>query len=221
MERASVGANIINQPNLTRLMEESRGMAKELRKRKANLSINLEDVIKVVNEQPYDENTKKALVKIACSTPHGALDKFIGNLRTHVAAIHREVRKNLEDLKPMLSQQKQQELQQLKEARRNINKKTNNLFSNDDEQIATARQVETKELQQEQQQNEIKQNEAKTPQSLPQQPPQQPPQPQQPQSLLKAQIQPSREEVMEALEARRAFAQRLEKLDETDEEWLK
>lgn len=215
MERASVGANIINQPNLTRLMEESRGMAKELRKRKANLSINLEDVIKVVNEQPYDEDTKKALVKIACSTPHGALDKFISNLRTHVAAIHREIRGNLTDLKPMLSQQKQQELQQLKEAKRNINKKTNNLFSDDNEQIVTARQVEIKEPQQEIQQNEAKQNEAQTPQPLPPQP-----QPQQPQSL-KAQIQPSREEVMEALEARRAFAQRLEKLDETDEEWLK
>ena len=199
-EKANISGSIIDQPILSRLIQESKGSAKDSRKRTANLSVTLERVIKVLEKNNYDEDTKKELIKIASRCPQGGLEKFMESISIHVAAIQRN-RRGTKTIKTsaIISHKRQQSIQEIEQSnfKEKIIKKDENFFA-DEEQIKTVKQLE------------IVKNLA------------QPALPQKPFSSREEAL--SREEVIEAMESRRAFAKRLEELnddDEPDKEWLK
>jgi isopropylmalate/homocitrate/citramalate synthase len=195
-ERANISGSIIEQPVLSRLIQESKGSAKDSRKRTANLSITLERVINVLKKNNYDEDTKKELIKIASRTPQGGLERFMASISIHVNAIQRN-RRGEEAIKTeaIISHRRQQSIQEVEQnklMKEKTIKKDETFFADTEEQIKTVKQLEI----------------VKPPV----------------QSVLPQKLAPSREEVVEAMESRRAFAKRLEELnddDSTDKEWLK
>ena len=199
---------IPDQPFLHRLIQESKGTAADARKRKANLSITLDAVTKVINKMAYDEDTEKGLIKIASACPQGALTQFMSSISVYVAGMQRERRgTKIVMTKSVISQKRQERLQEMEEAKLRAEQekrrvKTSDIadFFVDDSPPQQAKVVPATEV---------------TPPPPPPSPPPPKPEPKLP--------QPSREEIVEQMEMRRKFAQRLQEMNEepADEEWLK
>src|ERR1035441_1003369 len=134
-ERTNIKVKGKQQSALNRLVEESKGTAKTSRKRTSNLTINLERVIKAINEQFYDEDTKKDLIKMAKRCPQGGLLSFMSSLSIHVTAIQRAKRgTDLVEKPVVVSQRRQQGLQDL-ERKVEKSKVAEALFYDNEEQV--------------------------------------------------------------------------------------
>jgi hypothetical protein len=195
-EKANIKTQIKGQPALNKLIQESKGTAQTAKKRGTNLTINLQRVIKAIQEQPYDEDTKKELIKMASRCPQGGLLGFMSSLSTHVASVQRARIPDMTQNPMIVSQKRQQSIHELEQQKHRIEKPhVENIFYDNDEPIAAKKYTEIKP--------EIK------PQIQPK-PKNQPP-------------QQSREDVVAGMDARRAFAKRLQDLEDSDEpeEWLK
>lgn len=195
-EKANISGSIIEQPVLSRLIQESKGSAADSRKRTANLSITLERVIHVLEKNNYDEDTKKELIKIASRCPQGGLEGFMLSINIHVNSIQRNRRgEGTMKTEAIISHRRQQS--KMKE--KNI-KKDETFFTNTEEQIKTVKQPEIENQSELEKKTEIVQ------------------------PVLSQKPSPSREEIVEAMESRRSFAKRLEELnddDSSDKEWLR
>ena len=144
-ERANITGSVIEQPVLSRLIQESKGSARDSRKRTANLSITLERVINVLEKNNYDEDTKKELIKLASRCPQGGLEKFMASISIHVNAIQRNRRGGMEITKTeaIISHRRQQNIQEVEQNKLiNTTKKDSSFFVDTEEQIKITKQPE-------------------------------------------------------------------------------
>jgi hypothetical protein len=95
-EKINLGTfEIMKQSNLQSLIEESKGAAADTRKRKKNVSITLRDVIEWIEEQEYDDYTKKELINTISAYPQGILHRYKFLVKSQLTRIQKEKNKNI------------------------------------------------------------------------------------------------------------------------------
>jgi hypothetical protein len=99
-EKINLGSfEILKQSNLQSLVEESKGAAAATRKRTTNVSITLRDVIQWIEEQEYDEYTKKELIKTVSAYPHGILHRYKFLVKSQLSRIQKQKNKDIKKKK--------------------------------------------------------------------------------------------------------------------------
>jgi hypothetical protein len=194
--RIEIGKIVAGSGNLQRLIEESRGAARDSVRRTAKVSILLDDVVSWIKKKYDDAFIVNELIKIASGCPQGSLDRFVTSIDIYLRKIQKKrgdrVRKK-EVNTEILRDEREKEIR-----KQNIlqNQKKIEIEKEIAEELGNLVNFE-----------EIKEVEQPKPKPQPQ-PPQQPP-PQQ----IKAQ-----------LDMRKQFAQRLAEMsqeDEIDSEWMR
>ena len=235
-----VGQISSGPPNLQRLIEESRGVAKETKRATPTPrgTIYFQDVVNWIQKQEYDPYTEKELIRVASNYPQGGLNRFFSTLNSHINSIQRARRQEAgreTKYKPEI------DINTLSEEKRRSALKQRMLgrLRFEEEQRAL-KELQKQEEIKEQKREEIRQmfvppTEVQAPPERPQ--PQFQPQYKQPQVPEQKRIEPrpqpqpqqsppqDQSDVLKSMDLRRKFAQRLSEITQeeeiTDQEWLR
>ncbi len=99
MEKVNIEiGRVANSPNLQRLIAESKGAARASNKRRPNVTILLDDIIKWIKTKYEDKTTSEKLIQMASSCPQGSLNTFIKNIDQYLQIIQQSKEKKIKKI---------------------------------------------------------------------------------------------------------------------------